>query len=156
MSVQSFFYNGKNLMGLTDIIRRLDITKLHRIRFDEYSEKSREQEKKYHSMIGDIAKQAKHLNRIFDEDSWKRLTVAQFRIDCIQNNVPRLAEYWKKQRFELVPGLDGSALVTLGAQTREFPMFVAAGFIEWLYAYGAANNIVWSEPQAQWDERYAA
>jgi hypothetical protein len=156
--VENFFYNGKNIEGLIRLIDSKDASKLWRFRVDEYSEKSREQEKKYHAMLNDIADQAKHLNRVFDADSWKRLTVAQFRKDCIENNIPRLADYWKKNQFEIVPGLDGSALVTLGSQTREFPMYVAAGFIEWLLAYGANCNppILWSEPQAQWDERYAS
>jgi hypothetical protein len=46
--------------------------------------------------------------------------------------------------------------VALGTQTRDFPKYVAAGFIEWLYHYGANNGIEWSEPQEQFDERYAA
>jgi hypothetical protein len=154
--VENFFYNGKNIEGLIRLIDSKDASKLWRFRVDEYDEKSRLQEEKAHAMLGDIARQAKHLNRMFDLDSWKRLTVAQFRIDCIQNNVPRVADYWRKQKVELVPSLDGSALVTLGAQTRDFPKYVYAAWITWLYAYGDQLGIVWSEPQAQWDERYAS
>ena len=123
--------------------------------FEIFDAKSREQEKKYHAMLGDIAKQAKHLNQVLDEDSWKRLCVAQFRDDCIENEIDRLADYWKKQNFRLIPSLDGKSVVTLGAQTKKFPKYVAAGFIEWLYSYGSKNNIVWTDPeQASQDEEY--
>ncbi|HYN54383.1 MAG TPA: recombination protein NinB [Methylotenera sp.] len=158
MSIESFYLNAKNTAGLIALLRTLDLTKLWRIRIDEYDEKTRLQEEKYHAMLGDVARQAKHLNRSFDKDAWKRLCVAEFRLDCIANKVPKLEEYWKRNSMELVPSLSGSTLVTLGAQTREFPKYVAAGFIEWLYFYGTTTEppIVWTEPEQQWDERYAA
>lgn len=129
--------------------------------FELFDPKSREQEKKYHAMIGDIARQAKHLNQVFDEESWKRLCVAQFRADCIENNIERLADYWRKQNFRLVPMLDGTGVVTLGTQTKKFPKYVAAGFIEWLYHYGSLHDVVWTDPDKQsqdayYEERYAA
>ena len=152
----NFYYNMKNKLGLYEAIKSLDPSKLWRIRFDEFDERTRLQEEKYHAMLGDIAKQAKHLNRNFDEDAWKRLCVSQFRDDCIENNINRLSDYWKAKKMELVPSLSGSTLVALGAQTRDFPKYVAAGFIEWLYAYGTSQNIQWSEPQQQYQERQTA
>lgn len=156
MSVASFYYNFKNKLGLFELLKHLDPTKLWRIRIDEFDEKTRLQEEKYHAMLGDIARQSKHINRIFDLDAWKRLCVSQYRLDCVENDIPRLADYWKRNGMELVPSLRGNTLVTLGAQTRDFPKYVAAGFIEWLYHYGAENNIEWSKSEAQWDERQAA
>ena len=155
MSVKTFYLNPKtNKAGLYEVIKSLAEDKLWRFRIDEFDEKTREQEKKYHAMLGDIADQAKHLNQTFNLDDWKRLCVMQFKQDCIDNDVPRLAEYWKKQSMKVVPSLDGRSLVTLGAQTRDFPKYVAAGFVEWLYHYGAENNIEWSEPD-HFDSRYA-
>lgn len=154
--METFFYNGKNKQGLYDLIMKCEIGKLWRFRIDEYDEKTRLQEEKYHAMLGDISRQAKHLNRNFDADAWKRLCVAQYRLDCIENDLPRLADYWKRHSVELVPSLYGTTLVALGAQTRDFPKYVAAGFIEWLYHFGANNNIVWTEPARAFDERYAA
>lgn len=141
----NFLYNFKNKLGLTDIFKRLDGSKVWRIRIDEVDEKTRFQEEKYHAMLNDIAKQAKHLNQKLSNDDWKRLCVNQFRLDCIDSDVMRLKDYWTRQNFRLIPSLDGSSLVALGAQTRVFPKYVAAGFIEWLYVYGAHNNIIWSE-----------
>lgn len=153
--MKTFFLNAKNRHGLNEQLDRLDLTKLWRIRIDEYDQKTRDQECKYHAMLNDIAQQSMHLNQKLDLDSWKRLCVAQFRADCIANDIPRLAAYWKCQEFRLMPSIDGSSLVQLGAQTRDFPKYVAAGFVEWLYHYGAENGIEWTEP-VEFDERYAA
>jgi hypothetical protein len=147
VSITTFYYDFRNKQGLFALISRLDPHKLWRIRVDEYDEKTRLQEQKYHVMIGDVARQCKHLNQCLDADSWKRLCVAQFRTDCIANHIPRLEEYWRRNEFRLMPSLDGGSLVQLGAQTREFPKYVAAGFIEWLYAYGSDNSVVWTEPE---------
>lgn len=156
MAVETFYYNFKNKLGLYDLIKNLDPTNLWRIRVDEYDARTLEQNDKIHAMLGDIAKQAKHLNEVLGIDDWKRLCVKQFGDDCISQNVPRLAEYWTKNQVRLIPSLDGGSLVALGQQTRDFPKYVAAGFITWLYAYGDNNNIAWTEPKEQFDERYAA
>lgn len=95
--------------------------------------KSREQEKKYHSMIGEIAQQAQHLGAKWNADDWKRMLVDQFSRE--KNLAP--------SRF--VPALDGSGIVQLGLQTRKFKVDEASDFIEWLYAWGAENGIAFSE-----------
>jgi hypothetical protein len=141
MTVKTLYYNGKNRDQVNMTIANLDPTALHRIRIDLFDEKTREQEEKYHAMLGDIAEQMQHLTLTLDLDSWKRLCVAQFKADSIENDVPRLAEYWKAKQMRLMPSLDGKTLVALGDQTRDFPKYVAAGFIEWLNAYGANNGV---------------
>ncbi len=129
--------------------------------FEVFDERTHEQNKKMHAMLADIAKQAKHLNQVLDEESWKRLCVKQFADDCIENDIDRLAEYWRKQNFRIIPSLDGKSLVMIGAQTRKFPRYVAAGFVEWLYTFGSENNIQWSDPEQlsqdeEYERRYAA
>ena len=91
--------------------------------------KSREQEEKYHAMIGDIARQAKHLGAKWSSEDWKRLLVDQF-----------LRETEDKQS-KIVPNLDGSGIVQLGLQTRNFTKEQANEFIEWLYSWSAENGI---------------
>jgi len=118
------------------------------------SPKTREQEKRYHAMLNDVAKQCRHLNESFDADSWKRLCVDMFRKDSMDD--PRLAEYWNRNGFRLVPSLDGSGLVALGNQTRRFPKYVAVAFIEWLYSYGADKSVIWSDPTVPPLEVYEA
>lgn len=131
--------------------------KMFRFRFDLFSPKAREQEEKYHAMLGDIADQAMHLNRHFDTNGWQRLCIDKFAKDCIENDIDRCADYFKKQNIELVPSLDGKSVVVLGSQSRDFPQYVASAFIEWLFHYGAENRIVWSDPKYQDEyERIAA
>ena len=154
MAIQEFFYNFKNKRGLFDLIQSLDPTKLWRIRIDAYDARTLDQNAKMHAMLNDIAVQSKHLNKTLDLDSWKRLCIAQFRVDSIENDVPRIAEYWKDKKIVLMPSLDGSSLVALGNQSREFPKYVMAGFFTWLMAYGDNHNIVWSEPPEVFDEKY--
>jgi hypothetical protein len=91
--------------------------------------KTREQEEKYHAMIGDIAKQAQHMGAKWSAEDWKRLLVDQYlrEVENIQGKV--------------VPNLDGSGIVQLGFQTRKFTKEMANEFIEWLYAWSAENGI---------------
>lgn len=147
-----YYQPPKNKAELAEALRFLCPTKMWRIRIDEYDEKTREQEEKYHAMLGDISRQCMHINKVLDLDSWKRLCVQQFKDDSIESDIPRVADYWRKNQFKLMPSLDGKSLVQLGAQTRDFPKYVAAAFIEWLYAYGANNNVTWTDPKKQFSD----
>ena len=91
--------------------------------------KSREQEEKYHAMIGDIAKQARHLGAKWSSEDWKRLLVDQFLREA------------EDIQSKIVPNLDGSGIVQLGLQTRNFTKEQANEFIEWLYSWSANNGI---------------
>lgn len=105
--------------------------------------KSREQEEKYHAMISDIAHQCQHLNKSFDAETWKRLLVDQFKRETLTDEI--LGPYWSSHKLDIIPSLDRSALVVLGEQTRKFPKYVAAAFIEWLYAWGAGTDVQWTD-----------
>ena len=91
--------------------------------------KSREQEEKYHAMIGDIAKQAKHLGAKWSSEDWKRLLVDQFLRE--EANI----------QGKIIPNLDGTGIVQLGFQTRKFTKEQASEFVEWLYAWSGNNGI---------------
>jgi hypothetical protein len=93
--------------------------------------KSRDQEEKYHAMIGEIAKQAQHLGSKWDAESWKRLLVDQFLRDS------------GKDFGKILPNLDGTGIVQLGYQTRKFSKEQASEFVEWLFAWGANNGITY-------------
>jgi hypothetical protein len=95
--------------------------------------KSREQEEKYHAMIGDIAKQAKHLGSVWDAESWKRFLLWQYAKDNDLN------------QGQIVPSLDGTGIVQLGLQSRHFSKEEASEFVEWLHAWGAENGITFTE-----------
>lgn len=95
--------------------------------------RSNEQNEKYHAMIGDIAKQASHLGSKWDDESWKRLLVDLFlRENGMYNG-------------KILQNLDGTGIIQLGFQTRNFTKEQASEFVEWLHAWGANNGITFTE-----------
>lgn len=99
----------------------------------EPENKSRDQEEKYHAIIGEIAKQAQHLGATWDATSWKRLLVAKF---CKEIGL---------NAGRVIPDLDGTGIVQLEFQTRKFSKEQASQFIEWLHAWAADNGIELSQ-----------
>ena len=91
--------------------------------------KSREQEEKYHAIIGDIAKQAQHMGAKWSAEDWKRLLVDQF--------VREIGLTGGK----VIPNLDATGIVQLGFQTRNFTTGQESKFIEFLFAWCAENGI---------------
>jgi hypothetical protein len=91
--------------------------------------KSRDQEEKYHAIIGDIAKQAQHMGAKWSPEDWKRLLVDQF------------IKYQGLNGAMIVPNLDGTGIVQLGFQTRKFTKEQASEFVEFLLAWSAENGI---------------
>jgi hypothetical protein len=105
-------------------------------------EKSRDQEEKYHAMIGEIASQVPVGGRHLDADTMKRLLVDQFKADTLVD----MADDWAKfGALDMVPSLDGQRVVVLGVQTRRFTVRLGAAFIEWLYAWGSDAGVVFTE-----------
>ena len=91
--------------------------------------KSREQEEKYHAIIGDIAKQAQHMGAKWSPDDWKRLLVDLY---CVEKQLPN---------GKVVPSLDMTGIVQLGMQTRHFTKEQASEFVEFLLAWCVENGI---------------
>lgn len=103
----------------------------------EISEENRSdpQNKKYHAIIGHIAKQASHAGAQWDTESWKRLLIDQWAKDT------------GRGRGDLVASLDGGDVIQLGLQSRKFTKAEGADFIEWLLAWSAQNGIDVKEPE---------
>ena len=95
--------------------------------------KSRDQEKLYHELIGQIAKQMQHMGAKWDAESWKRLLVDQF---CRNNDIKTGA---------VIPNLSGDGIVQLGMQTRKFTKEQASEFVEWLHAWGAEHGVTFEQ-----------
>jgi hypothetical protein len=107
--------------------------------------KSREQEEKYHAQIGDIARQYTHVGRKWSDEDMKRLLVDAFKEDTKRD--PDLGPLWLEMGdMRLVPAIGRDGFVALGDQTRRFPKKLASAFIEWLNAFGAENDIEWTDP----------
>ena len=90
--------------------------------------KSREQEEKYHAIIGDIAKQAQHMGAKWDSETWKRLLVDKYVHEIGLTS-------------KIMANLDNDGLVQLGFQTRKFTKEQASEFVEFLLAWSAENGI---------------
>ena len=95
--------------------------------------KTREQEKKYHGMIGDISEQAQHLGASWKPPDWKRLLVDKF------------ARETGRRTGRIIPNLDSNGVVEVGVLTRKFGKRDAIEFIEWLYAWGSENGCYFTE-----------
>jgi len=105
--------------------------------------KSRDQEAKYHAMIGEVSEQFVFCDRLWDNEDMKRLLLDQFRRDTISD--PDLIEEWKEVlTVDMAPSLDRSGVVALGLQSRRFTKKLASAFVEWLYAFGAENGVEFS------------
>jgi len=95
--------------------------------------KSRDQEEKYHAMLGEIATQAQHLGAKWSTEDWKRLLIDLF------------AKEIGLQGGKIIPSLDGQGIVQLGLQTRNFTKEQAMDFITFLEAWGVNNGIFFKE-----------
>ncbi len=90
--------------------------------------KSREQERLYHELIGQVAKQAQHMGAKWDAETWKRLLVDKY---CRETGL----------NSQIMANLDNDGLVQLGFQTRKFTKEQASEFVEFLLAWCAENGI---------------
>jgi len=98
------------------ISERMGIVKSGPWKPDIVNGKTREQEKHYHAIIGEIAAE-----RNVSRELCKRVMVAKFKAECMEDD--RLRELWE--------GVDD--------QTRDFPKGLASAFTDFLYAWQAHN-----------------
>jgi hypothetical protein len=105
--------------------------------------KSVDQQAKYHAMFADVARQVPFMGTMRDLETWKRLLVDAFaRVKAAEGDPVQGVG-------AIVPNLDGTGFVQLGVQTRKFSKRHASEFIEFLYAWGAENNVQWKEAAPQ-------
>ena len=126
------FYGLSGLAALIELFKlfRALLTDRHTVLIEWIVDpQGRDQQEKYHAMIGEIAKQAQHLGAKWDNEDWKRLLLNKF------------AKETGKQQGRIIPNLDGDGVVEVGLLSRRFGKKTASEFIEWLYAWGAENGI---------------
>jgi hypothetical protein len=90
--------------------------------------KSRDQEEKYHAIIGDTAKQAQHMGAKWDAETWKRLLVDKYVREIGLTS-------------KIMANLDNDGLVQLGFQTRKFTKEQASEFVAFLICWCDQNGI---------------
>ena len=107
--------------------------------------KKRAQEEKYHAMIAEISAQCEFMGRKWGKEEWKRLLIdAYVRVSRDNAKAEGRPDPFSEQG-QVVPSLDGKGFVQLGVQSRNFRVKQAAEFIEYLYAFGAEQGVVFSE-----------
>lgn len=114
--------------------------------------KTRDQESHYHALVLDISKQYSHAGRKWQADDMKRLLVDAFKHETFEDevNFPGFTDLWRQMgATSMGPAIGRDGFVVLGEQTRRFPRKLAAGFITWLLAFCAENNITISDPKLQ-------
>lgn len=96
-------------------------------------QRSSQQNKMFHAILGQIAKQASHLGSKWSTDDWKRLHLYN----------------WHRERgqrpSQLVQALDGDGLVQLGLQSSKLTKDEAIEFTEYLMAWCAQNGVTINE-----------
>ena len=101
--------------------------------------KSREQEEKYHAIIGEIAQAKTVYGKRLPPESWKRLLIDAFKHETQHD--PDLAVEWARfGNVELLPALNHPGFVMVGEQSRKFTVKLASAFIEWLLAFQAGED----------------
>jgi len=99
--------------------------------------KSREQEEKYHAIIGEIADTELLYGKKVDKEVWKRVLIAAFKYDTDTEEFPELRALWATfGSAAMVPMLGNRpGFVMVGEQSRRFPKRLAMAFITWLQAF---------------------
>ena len=97
--------------------------------------KTRDQEALYHVLFSKVAKTRKFMGEKQDAETWKRLLVDAFaRIKDAEGDPLR-------GHGKIIPNLDSTGFVQLGAQTRNLSKRHASEFIEFLHAWMADNEV---------------
>lgn len=110
--------------------------------------KTRLQESRYHAMMGDIFKQVEfkdeHDNLIRSDREWvKAVLIDDFAQEMLISGVP-LA---KPGRSTM--SLDRMRIIQIRPSSSDFRVKEASAFIEYLFAFGAQENVEWSDPETQ-------
>jgi hypothetical protein len=105
--------------------------------------KSREQEKKYHALIGDIAKTVDMDGVTYSVEAWKALLV-----DSYEQELRSMGEALTHPS-RVVLSLDGLRAITVRASTKKFKKAEGSGFITYLYQFGSEHGAVFSDQSEQ-------
>ena len=103
--------------------------------------KRRIQEEKYHAMLGDISRQTTYAGRKWDTEDTKRILIDEFADEMRSAGTPLHND------SRIIPSENGLRIIQLNIRSSDFFVKEAAQFIEYLYAYGANRDVVWTEPK---------
>jgi hypothetical protein len=95
--------------------------------------KTREQEEKYHAILGEITRAFRAAGKDWDEEDTKRVFLEQFAKDT------------GRPTGRLLPSLDGQRLVQTQVFSRKFSKQDASEFVEWLHAWCVDHGVELSQ-----------
>ena len=96
------------------------------------ADRSIDQNKMFHAIIGQIAKQATLHGSRWNAESFKRFLIDQWAHESGE----------MKSISKVMPSIDGERVVQLGHQSRRFTKEQATSFTEWLLYWAATNGVV--------------
>ena len=108
--------------------------------------KSREQEKKYHAMIADIADTVKIDGQEFSPEVWKAKLVEDFDVQKERMGDPL------RHTGQVVMSLDNRRAITIRPSTARFTVAEGSEFIEYLYQMGTELGARFSDPSLEYYE----
>lgn len=91
-----------------------------------------EQNSRMWAMLTDVASQKDHCGRRYPADDWK---------------VIFLHALGREARF--VPALDGQRFIPIGQSSSDLSKGEMSDLIEFMMAWGAENDVMWSDPTSQ-------
>jgi len=91
------------------------------------ADRSIDQNAKMWPMLTDISKQVVWFGKKHSKDAWKEIITGS----------------WKQCEF--VPNIAGTGFVIVGLSTKKLPRKEFSELIEYIYAFGADEGVVWSE-----------
>lgn len=90
------------------------------------------QSEKFHAMCGDVARQCQFMNRTLTKNQWKVIFISGHAIATGLG-------------ADMIPGLEGE-FVNIRESSAEMSIRRMASLIEYVSAWGANNNVKWTEP----------
>lgn len=84
------------------------------------------------AMLGDIARDVVWYGLTLSAEDWKDVLSASLR-----------------KEIRTVPNIDGTGLVILGMRTSQMSVGEMAEMIEFMYSFGAAKEVKWTEPEEE-------
>lgn len=98
--------------------------------------RSTDQNSKLWPMLTDISKVVEWYGKMYSKEEWKDIITGSFR-NC-----------------EFVPNISGNGFVVVGLRTSKMSPSEFSDLIEFIYSFGAENNVPWSEPALKSYEQY--
>lgn len=128
MKITDTITSGRDIKKVfVDALAMIEQDKAYVIKIKEGSTRTLQQNRRMWAMLNDISKQVKWHGQKLSAEDWKHVFTASI----------------KGQR--IVPGLDGE-LVVLGVSTANETVKFISDVIEMMYAFGAEQFVMWSDP----------